>query len=709
MEEFILQGRIPAQITPFWTFYAAHVGIPGIILNDDTTIPRAEETTDGDIHFLSAALSSLGVQPSLTDYEHASYLGSNLGKLTLVHQIVSAAPDDEETCARALPFISHVAQVGIESPTGLVEPIGLAEYVNYEYERRQETAMAMKLGDAHDAEGLAQMGQMALYGRSRMVTSWNIPVLVGWTVLLALFIWLLRFVSKRTETSTTPGMATPAATTPAPANPRRPFMNSKWGVAVACAALAWAFSVKETAMAHIPQAISKNETEATSLYREASEQGHIGSTYALAILAVDEQDFASAETYLRKVLKDAPIGDPMRAMAEYFTNVHGLGVEKNETRAMEYLREAAHMDPLAMMLYAGKTTNRTEQIIFYQYAAAFGNIQARYNTAVLLYQENHFCESYRSFADVAYEMEPVGRTIFALSLRAYTMFSHHAAALGFAMLARSGNPQAAINAAELLLKISPQECDHVKVDLVHVGQFCCPGDDCDAPQWAFNVGNKASSECLSFHAAQTIEDGDDTSSHQSERAAVRDDERNQSQSAAKREEEYAGEGVRRRGFDEDEWINGYVTTYDTQWCQFSTECKRSALASDTSAKTYRVTRYCCLGNPLDCVLDIGLNSTDQFIAEALERMGQPSAAWRCLRAEEVTCALALARDGHTKDALKKIRQLMQRDDVNSVAVWATLAYDLIQDVLWSLYSGSAWDGTMMAQVEVHHPWFFSTE
>eukprot|EP00927_Polykrikos_kofoidii_P039179 TRINITY_DN33612_c0_g1_i1.p1 TRINITY_DN33612_c0_g1~~TRINITY_DN33612_c0_g1_i1.p1 ORF type:complete len:1111 (+),score=163.63 TRINITY_DN33612_c0_g1_i1:140-3472(+) len=399
-------------------------------------------------------------------------------------------------------------------------------------------------------------------------------------------------------------------------------------------------------------ALPRNADAAEKLFEEAATAGHWGSAYALAMIKLDGKNRSEATPWLRQVVKHGD--DAARAMASHFQYRWGLGEMRDARRAGELLQEAAEFgDPNAALLLAeahahGATTNQTVQddpikaddedlstqdrvippggpsllaaLKFYRVAASAGRLTSRFNIGLLLLRAHGnnpsnisevVCrEAHAEFATVATDLDPTTRLVFALAMRAWELGNSKGALVGFMLLSEVGSDKAHRNAARLweakqghgfadLFRSSrggvanaaqeqeaavveanparrelkaepgdfarPERADAPSEDMtedtrpendpraatvgdvggdsfqmLHNGRFCCPSGDCSNPQWLWNEGGSDPMDC-----------------------AMR----------CKMEPRC-----------------GFMTIYATGYCQLSSSCEVSSVASDPSAQTVAFVR-----------------------------------------------------------------------------------------------------------------------
>jgi len=479
IETYLLYGTQPAVLTPFWTLYALTIGIPGVTVPKPFDASNVTSSDDGDLHFLATTVNLLGLaEPYRTDYFRADILGSSLARLALAHQLVTDLPDDEETCTTAVSYVLDTAHDALNVESSFPEPASLEDYLEFRRMKNEEIGWAMEFGKKNDPNAIEKLAELNLFGQSRtMVGSWNGIIVFGYALMLGAFLFFIStyYDPKVYETR------------------HRRYVS----LAIVLVFIAWLSMVRTTAFEFKPQAIPKNETAAKEYYQQASDLGVTQASYTLALLALDAEDLNKADRYLELVKKDGT--DSQKVMAQYFAYKHGLLDEtKNDTLALEALRPVLETETMAQIMYASETKNQTEQLKYFTLAAKAGNVLARYNAGILNLLHNRSCEAYKYFSEVAYDNDPLSREMFALAVKSYSEDHIEEAALGFAVLAKTGNYKAAINAAELMLQLPPKQCKHPSILLYESGKYCCTGPErnCESPDWDFSNGKISEQQCI---------------------------------------------------------------------------------------------------------------------------------------------------------------------------------------------------------------------
>ncbi|CAE7665495.1 unnamed protein product, partial [Symbiodinium microadriaticum] len=292
--------------------------------------------------------------------------------------------------------------------------------------------------------------------------------------------------------------------------------------------------------------LAPDAAEASSLFREAADAGHWGAAYALAMIKLDGDNKSEAEPYLTQVV-ESDADEAARAFAQYFRHRLGLGVAKDPEKAGLWLQQAADFGEInAVTLLAELSTredadvrlpggrNLSLALDYYRQVASAGQLPTRYNIGVLLLQsltngsgatlpENLSladCHEIRwEFAEVARDMDPTVRLLFALAMRAWDRGARPAAAMLFALLSDVGVTKAHRNAALFWEErtgawdaagqqdVNATDVDEdagrcnatedVTVELVATGRFCCNGERgeeaCD--DFLFNEPGYMPAEC----------------------------------------------------------------------------------------------------------------------------------------------------------------------------------------------------------------------
>mmetsp|Transcript_66677 Transcript_66677/g.144814 ORF Transcript_66677/g.144814 Transcript_66677/m.144814 type:complete len:797 (-) Transcript_66677:829-3219(-) len=217
--------------------------------------------------------------------------------------------------------------------------------------------------------------------------------------------------------------------------------------------------------------LMKDEDEAKELFKIAALNGHWGAAFALAMIELDGPDRSTAIPWLKMVAEHGD--ESSRAFCLHFMHRWGLGKEKDARLAGKYLVEAAEKgDANAVLLLAEANSqefsedsevippggpNHTQALIHFRSAASKGRSTGRFNIGVLLTRVHPMhkmnsaqCrETKAEFVEVATDLEPNLRLLFALALRSFE-FGESESALGlFMFLSELGSNKAHRNAAQL--------------------------------------------------------------------------------------------------------------------------------------------------------------------------------------------------------------------------------------------------------------------
>ncbi|CAE8677835.1 unnamed protein product [Polarella glacialis] len=285
-----------------------------------------------------------------------------------------------------------------------------------------------------------------------------------------------------TATTTTPTTATTATTAAAAASRGGKFQGCVLALCRLCLLLAIAAVWSLFSVRFAPSELGDlrpDQMAAHALFEEAAVAGHWGAAYALAMIKLDGENKSEAEPYLRQLAQEGD--EAARAFAGYFQHRWGLGVERDPRRAGQLLEEAATMgEPNAALLLAeAHTHDDTESVIlpggrnlsmalnYYRAAASRGVLSSRYNVGVLLVKSQQSANSSSSgilpedlsldaclearaeFAEVARDMDPTVRLLFALAMRSSELGDSSGALGLFMLLSEAGVGKAHRNAAKL--------------------------------------------------------------------------------------------------------------------------------------------------------------------------------------------------------------------------------------------------------------------
>lgn len=343
--------------------------------------------------------------------------------------------------------------------------------------------------------------------------------------------------------------------------------------------------------------------EAQNLFEQAALAGHWGAAYALAMIELDSGNRSRAAPWLEMVAAEGD--ERAHALARHFQHRWGLGQHRDPELAGAYLQAAAELgEPNAALLLAEAHAHEGTKpeveplggrklsvaIQYYRQAASLGRSTCRYNLGALLVRlaggrpedaSPEVCREIRAeFAEVATDLDPTFRLLFALGLRAWELGDGESALGLFMLLSEAGSAKAHRNAARLWEALLPRAAAEAggapsaghcireageqqggdaaartslqgaypggfRVTRVHAGHFCCSGGTCDSEgscecTWLFNEGGVDFIQCvnLCIKAPQC----------------------------------------------------GFATMYANGYCQLSSDCNASFAAGDESAETYAVQR-----------------------------------------------------------------------------------------------------------------------
>ncbi|CAJ1394467.1 unnamed protein product [Effrenium voratum] len=481
----------------------------------------------------------------LAAYALAAQLGSPLGRLAWGEERLGSAPAlqrrgslqppediSSNSCAEGLEAAMAVAATAAQEQSSVPQPVDMDYLIQARHEDRQSYALASQLARDGHAEGLAAKAEMLYYGKSAVVSE---GYLSAWCWVLPLLIWVLPKLCRREATRVTTGCACVSLLPP----------------------ILWFYWLSGG-----PADLAQDVGLAQDLFQEAAEAGHWGAAYAMALIKLDE-NHSEAQPYLEQVVEQGE--EPASSFADYFRHRHGLGVDKDPDRAGQLLERAADMgEPTAQALLAELLTKQEHQdakppggfdparaLHYFRQAAGAGQLPCRYNIGVLLLQSDavRSClEARQEFLEVARDMEPTVRLLFALALRAWERGNAAAALQLFTFLSELGVTKAHRNAARLweqrigtdrTLDLPAEEAEETcsaEVELVATGQYCSG--------FRFNEPGFLPSECVKM-CSQDPE-------------------------------------------------CSFATTYTTGYCQLSGDCAMGA-AADPSAQIYAVRGACRSG------------------------------------------------------------------------------------------------------------------
>lgn len=482
-------------------------------------------------------------------------------------------------------------------------------------------------------------------------------------------------------------------------------------------------------------ALPSDPDQAHELFEEAALGGHWGAAYALAMIELDGENRSRATPWLEMVVAEGD--DRARAFSQHFQHKFGLGREKDPGLAGIFLQEAADLgEPNAAVLFAEAHgyegaqpdveplggRNLTVALEYYRRAATLGQSTCRYNVGVLLLRLvggdleklplSTCWEARAEFVEVATDLDPTFRLLFALALRAWEL-GDSVAALGlFMLLSEAGGAKAHRNAATLWeddmlthasaatflddsTSMEPQErCEdttttspkvpstspqksqagEVRFTRIHTGVFCCPGGVCDNDRrgdcdckWLLNEGAVDPEKCLLLC---------------SEEPACR-----------------------------------FATLYTSGFCQLSAECEHTFAAGDESAQTYDLQRLPSTTSPAprepaevasECMAALRASKMGLQCWPFSGSVSDPSAR-RCAavfhaRAASVGAqpdapkgsAMALGAGAAEVAALAAARHLEQMESFGEAQAWACAAAQRFRSdhgqLLCARLEAEAWDG-----------------
>eukprot|EP00435_Cladocopium_sp_Y103_P024346 s2392_g5.t12 len=498
-------------------------------------------------------------------YAVASELGSSLGRLAWGEERLNGVialqhrgihlPPERLNCMESLEAAMAVASGAAQEQSSVPQPMDLDHLVQARHEERQSYALAAQLASDGHVEGMAAKAEMLYYGKSGVVPGSGAGK--AWVVvpLLLLAAWKLpKLCSRETQAGA-------------------PNVRPRIGGCLRMLMLLAAFGIWWSFRSSRPGDLAPDTAQAQELFQEAADAGHWGAAYAYALLKLEENE-SEAEPYLRQVVQQGEA--PACFLAEYFMHRHGF-LPSDSAKEKQLLQQAAKLgDPMAANLLAERFARADgadaapDALRYYRQAAMAGQLPTRYNIGVLLIQSlngteptDALClEARQEFVEVARDMDPTVRLLFALAMRSWELGNATAALTIFSLLSEAGVTKAHRNAARIWEQqtgtLDPLDfgspvqdgddslatcnaSDDATAELVATGRFCCSSGNCSA--FRFNEPGFLPSECMLRCSmdAKCV----------------------------------------------------FATTYATGYCQLSEDCDTMAPASDPSAQIFRVKRPQC--------------------------------------------------------------------------------------------------------------------
>ncbi|CAE6922281.1 Tspear [Symbiodinium natans] len=477
-------------------------------------------------------------------------------------------------CMEALEAVLTVASNAAQEHSPVPQPVDVDHMMQVRHEERQSYALASQLASDGHADGLAAKAEMLYFGRSAVLPGSGAGSRAAAVLGLLFAAWLLPSACRRCRRAPA---ATVAQRTEVEAPRSCGWLRYLLLLLAAAAWLAWPGPGTSDLADLAPDA-----AEADSLFREAADAGHWGAAYALAMIKLDGENKSEAEPYLTQVV-ESDADEAARAFAQYFRHRFGLGVAKDPAKAGLWLQQAAAFGEISAVTLLAELNTREDADVtlpggrnlsvalgYFRQVASAGQLPTRYNIGVLLLQsltngsaatipENLSladCHEIRGeFAEVARDLDPTVRLLFALAMRPAEVGvtkAHRNAALFWEE--RIGAWDSASTEAKPTEQTQDAgTCnateDDVTVELVAAGRFCCNGGHGEDEAFHVTVSAKKPSGVVkcSMDLRGKLVSGEEPSC-------------------------------------------AFATVYATSYCQLTDRCDRLLEAADASAQTLRLGR-----------------------------------------------------------------------------------------------------------------------